>query len=187
MCLHHFSVPLLLNIFLRHCYCNQKLERHALDRQELPKGGFRTELCCHFWTLCKSPHESGQFTLLCMPHTQAIIPYTKSRICVLYKYPAMKLFMLSHNGKRNCLFNCVLFVVCFSLLLAVTVFQDLFNDYSCSCQPGYFGRNCEMEIDECLPRPCDNGGTCTDLVNGYHCNCPTDFEVLYTQYTSCYL
>ena len=108
-------------------------------------------------------------------------------VCVLYKYPAMKLFMLSHNGKRNCLFNYVLFVVCFSLLLAVTVFQDLFNDYFCSCQLGYFGRNCEMEIDECLPRPCDNGGTCTDLVNGYHCNCPTDFEVLYTQYTSCYL
>ena len=67
------------------------------------------------------------------------------------------------------------------------LFQDLFNDYFCSCQPGYFGRNCEMEIDECLPRPCENGGTCTDLVNEYHCNCPTDFEVWYTQYTSCYL
>ena len=67
------------------------------------------------------------------------------------------------------------------------LFQDLFNDYFCSCQLGYFGRNCEMEIDECLPRPCENGGTCTDLVNGYHCNCPTDFEVWYTQCTSCYL
>ena len=34
-----------------------------------------------------------------------------------------------------------------------------------------------MEIDECLPRPCENGGTCTDLVNGYHCNCSSEFSV----------
>ena len=63
------------------------------------------------------------------------------------------------------------------MFLSALLFQDYFNDYYCSCQPGYFGRNCEMEIDECLPRPCENGGTCTDLVNGYRCNCPTDFEV----------
>ena len=77
--------------------------------------------------------------------------------------------------------------ICFSLLLAVPPFQDLFNDYSCSCQPGYFGRNCEMEIDECLPRPCENGGTCTDFVNGYRCNCSTDFEVWYMHYTAIFL
>ena len=41
-----------------------------------------------------------------------------------------------------------------------------------------------MEIDECLPRPCENGGTCTDLVNGYHCDCLTDFEVWYMENTS---
>ena len=34
-----------------------------------------------------------------------------------------------------------------------------------------------MEIDECLPRPCENGGTCTDLVNGYLCDCGSEFSV----------
>ena len=34
-----------------------------------------------------------------------------------------------------------------------------------------------MEVDECLPGPCENGGTCTDLVNGFHCECGDEFEV----------
>ena len=34
-----------------------------------------------------------------------------------------------------------------------------------------------MEIDECLPHPCENGGTCTDLVNGYRCDCSSEFSV----------
>ena len=34
-----------------------------------------------------------------------------------------------------------------------------------------------MDIDECLPRPCENGGTCTDLVNGYRCDCGSEFMV----------
>ena len=27
------------------------------------------------------------------------------------------------------------------------------------------------DIDECASNPCDNGGTCDDLVNGYRCQC----------------
>ena len=95
-----------------------------------------------------------------------------SQPCSFLHYP-----LFTHNEKRTACLTVLCVHLCFSLLLAVPLFQDLFNDYSCSCQPGYFGRNCEMEIDECLPRPCENGGTCTDLVNGYRCNCPTDFEV----------
>nr|XP_026690776.1 sushi, von Willebrand factor type A, EGF and pentraxin domain-containing protein 1-like isoform X2 [Ciona intestinalis] len=39
------------------------------------------------------------------------------------------------------------------------------------CRPGF--RNppkCE-DIDECLSNPCQNGGICTNLLNGYRCNC----------------
>ncbi|KAK2160092.1 hypothetical protein LSH36_140g00016 [Paralvinella palmiformis] len=31
------------------------------------------------------------------------------------------------------------------------------------------------DIDECLSSPCQNGGTCTDEVNGYSCTCVAGF------------
>lgn len=40
------------------------------------------------------------------------------------------------------------------------------------CMPGYTGQNCEIEINECQSHPCQNGGTCIDLVGHYICSCP---------------
>ena len=31
------------------------------------------------------------------------------------------------------------------------------------------------DIDDCSSGPCENGGTCTDLVNDYNCTCPLGF------------
>ena len=28
-----------------------------------------------------------------------------------------------------------------------------------------------IEINACSPNPCKNGGSCTDLVNGFSCSC----------------
>ena len=28
-----------------------------------------------------------------------------------------------------------------------------------------------IDIDECDPRPCLNGGLCIDIINGYTCTC----------------
>uniref|UniRef100_A0A8C0VJC2 EGF-like domain-containing protein n=1 Tax=Cyanistes caeruleus TaxID=156563 RepID=A0A8C0VJC2_CYACU len=40
------------------------------------------------------------------------------------------------------------------------------------CVAGYQGVNCEYEVDECQFQPCQNGGTCIDLVNRFKCSCP---------------
>ena len=32
-----------------------------------------------------------------------------------------------------------------------------------------------MEIDECESNPCQNGGTCMDLLNDYNCSCTDDY------------
>ena len=32
-----------------------------------------------------------------------------------------------------------------------------------------------LDIDDCSPNPCQNGGTCEDLVNGFNCQCVPGF------------
>ena len=48
---------------------------------------------------------------------------------------------------------------------------DLVNDFKCNCQPGYKGRFCAVEINECENIPCMNNASCADLVNEYKCLC----------------
>ncbi|XP_042860326.1 basement membrane-specific heparan sulfate proteoglycan core protein-like isoform X47 [Penaeus japonicus] len=50
------------------------------------------------------------------------------------------------------------------------------HGYSCSCQEGYSGHNCEFEPGVCtIVRPCKNGGACIGSRNEYSCNCPLGF------------
>ncbi|PNF36740.1 Protein crumbs [Cryptotermes secundus] len=46
----------------------------------------------------------------------------------------------------------------------------------CRCYPGYRGKYCEEDINECAEgpdkaSPCKNGANCTDGINNYICNC----------------
>ena len=38
------------------------------------------------------------------------------------------------------------------------------------------GKQCEINVDECVSNPCQNDGTCIDDVNGYYCECITGFS-----------
>ncbi|XP_019627704.1 PREDICTED: uncharacterized protein LOC109472382 isoform X29 [Branchiostoma belcheri] len=53
-------------------------------------------------------------------------------------------------------------------------------DATCTCKSGYLGdglvngTGCS-DINECESNPCQNGGTCTDMVNGYDCRCTQEY------------
>ena len=54
-------------------------------------------------------------------------------------------------------------------------------DYSCVCEQGYTGKNCQHKIDYCDSDPCQNGGTCSSKLLLYQ-TCST-FS-LFLSYTS---
>ncbi|XP_071582302.1 basement membrane-specific heparan sulfate proteoglycan core protein isoform X3 [Temnothorax nylanderi] len=50
--------------------------------------------------------------------------------------------------------------------------QSQNDDYSCTCEYGYAGINCEKMQKQCeFLTPCRNGGSCTDLHESYKCDC----------------
>lgn len=48
--------------------------------------------------------------------------------------------------------------------------------YICSCPPGYQGRNCRSDVDECRAGgPCHHGGTCLNTPGSFRCQCPAGY------------
>jgi len=46
----------------------------------------------------------------------------------------------------------------------------------CECLPGYGGKWCQFEVNECESSPCLNGATCLDLPANYSCVCPPAYS-----------
>ncbi|XP_076306369.1 protein jagged-1-like isoform X2 [Tachypleus tridentatus] len=45
------------------------------------------------------------------------------------------------------------------------------GSFTCVCDPGYTGKQCQDNINECASNPCQNGGTCVDKINSFQCIC----------------
>lgn len=52
---------------------------------------------------------------------------------------------------------------------------DGVNRFSCVCAPGFTGRFCSVNLDDCASRPCLNGARCLDRAAGFRCVCRPGF------------
>ncbi|XP_012939833.1 fibropellin-1 [Aplysia californica] len=53
---------------------------------------------------------------------------------------------------------------------------DLYRDYFCECEQGYYGKNCTEKGNlQCGSFPCQHGGTCVETGTSYFCQCPDGY------------
>ena len=53
--------------------------------------------------------------------------------------------------------------------------QTANTDYACLCNPDHTGAECEVRLENCNARLCENGGSCVEESNGYSCNCAAGY------------
>ena len=78
----------------------------------------------------------------------------------------------------NCM--CDLPVPCHNNCLGVVCGEnrhcvDGVDVYVCTCDRGFTGRWCEINIDECEGVNCSGNGRCIDGVDSFYCECDSDF------------
>ena len=49
------------------------------------------------------------------------------------------------------------------------------DKYYCRCKPGFSGKRCQENINDCLNATCLNSGLCIDGINSYECDCKWPF------------
>nr|CAD7408779.1 unnamed protein product [Timema poppensis] len=148
---------------------------HLNLSRDIGDGAFYSCLKCLVEVVERSPiaslvlTDSSQLTALKSYQTKLCIPTPNHMICknmclaaVTYDVAAFFklfsfIFLLGHFALK-----CVLHISCVSPRIVLAGLWGL-------------GNTCQTNIDECASNPCRNGGSCTDLVNGYKCSCTDDF------------
>ena len=46
----------------------------------------------------------------------------------------------------------------------------------CSCQAGFTGKDCQININDCQSRPCQHNGDCVDGINSFSCVCKAGYS-----------
>ncbi|XP_064622227.1 protocadherin Fat 4-like isoform X2 [Lineus longissimus] len=62
--------------------------------------------------------------------------------------------------------------------------KDASSGYKCDCTPGWEGKQCKKNKDDCAAVKCYSGGVCKDLVNDYECSCPKNKIGLNCEYNA---
>lgn len=126
--------------------------------------------CPRFWTgpQCKEP-----ITCRDLPCKQAsachdYVSETK-KIC---KSLCMHAMIHPINQPCRLLYIYIYIYICmWPLALFVTSRSVQPGGYYCTCEPGWTGPECSIDVDECSSDPCRNGGICIDQQNSYYCQC----------------
>ncbi|XP_069117853.1 agrin-like isoform X2 [Argopecten irradians] len=54
--------------------------------------------------------------------------------------------------------------------------------FTCLCEEGYSGNNCEIVLNPCVSAVCQHGATCRQTLEGYECVCPDNREGEFCEY-----
>ena len=82
---------------------------------------------------------------------------------LLYSYQLVAIYVVKNH--KQSISDCSVYAWCLDhqrvyFFVCACLFQDVVNGYQCNCAVGWTGTNCDVDINDCSPSSCLNGGLC---------------------------